>query len=288
VATKAERAAAIRARLALLEELDELEEDEEQGVADGELMLCRELLGEFRKQQIVQDTPDPTTDAEHYALAAVLPRHLVDALLEEGWVDPCQREWETEPEPEVVAVPVKAARAKLKKVAPPIPPGLFDEIGSPADQSIAELVDREVERRLAEQVVVRVPLSADDDMPEELRVPMPRMKKPKKKKPKRVADEDVQRRYLDGTLVEPRAAREAQLDTPPPLTVEPPAAPAGWVEGPDGRLVPPPRQPVKAVYPPVRGKGRTPRAIAMGGMVSTEKWVRDGSGRKVPADQVGT
>jgi hypothetical protein len=309
------RADDIRRELALIEELKQLEggEPEADEVAEGEQLIMLELLGEFAKQQIVQQTEDPTIDAEHFGLAAVLTRPMVETLESNGWKDPCPRDWHLSPET-LKPKPVKASpllrargvvvdgvsretprvtrtRAGLVKVNGNghngVPASLADQVHVEVQPpNLEQLVAREVARIQAETLAGQRVLVGDDDTPPELRSVAPayppKVKKPKKKK--KVAEEDVPRFYSNGQPV------IADADIPlvqPESTAPAPPVQVGWVEGPDGRLQPPPRKAVKAVYPPVRGKGRPPRALALGGLTTGDDWVRDpSSGRKVPRDQL--
>lgn len=299
------RAEEIRRELALLAELRELDDEPAAAADEGLELILLELLGEFRKQQVVQGVVDPTLDAEHYALAGVLDRASVEALEAQGWIDPHGREWNLMQQP----APTRVARPKLRPIAEPqLPASLLDQVVVHASEiDLQALVAAEIAR-------LQAPAADDGDIPAELRVngyPAPsvpvrqalaaRPKKPKKAKKKA---EPTTLRFADGTPVPPPAPREVPADPLHALTdgdqaflngqleaaeVTAPlqSTPVGWTRGPDGQLIAPPRKAVKAVYPPVRGRGRKPPGLALGGLTTNNEWVRHpASGRMVPPDQV--
>lgn len=286
----------LRERAALMKQIADIEASAATGevagpadpdeVDDDAAALMRELLGEFLKQQVLQETDDPTLDVEHFNLALVLTKPMVDILEAVGWIDPCPRAWKAESTADItVAVPTpEVVRARIAQRRAAVP------VESPQDPRELLLPMRVDTRYL------------DDDMPPELREQMlaaqaappvvvqDRPKKPKKpKKPKARYDGDrldTEQRFADGSLVPP-PARPALIDQeallawsgeqatlPVPVIPAEPAAPAE----------PYVRQPVKAVYPPVRNtKRKVP--IQMAGLVSGQDWVRDGGGRRVPIEQ---
>lgn len=328
----------LRERAALLREIADLEtsgvsvgETEADEADEGRILILRELLGEWRKQQIVQDTESPTFTEEYFGLAAVLDREAVEMLEEAGWEDPCPRDWHlappTRPAPTVsreTSPTPRIPRQRLRPVAvtpvatQAMPASLADQLSDIAVRAgapdVAALVQAEAARIVAEQEDARRVLAWDDDTPEELRMVLakpPRIgeqigaaqmadaaaKKARKKAKKARKADPVERYYADGSPVIDAASSStapspavdlAEALTDPSIQAEI-APPAGWVTGPDGRLVnTAKRAPVKAVYPPVRGRGRHP-AIAIGGMRSSQDWVRDpSSGKRVPRDQVNT
>lgn len=275
----------LRERAALLREIAALEAgeqvDAEPEIPDDEMLLLRELLGEFVKQQIVQDTELPTLDQEHYGLAAVLQEHHVDWLIERGWADPVPREWKRD-----------ANRVTLP-ILPPAP-------------TQAEIVRARIAARnpqLAQGGIIQNDvLHPEPDVSRETVIALDKPKKPKK--PKKVKPLVEVQRYADGTPVEvvpaevpvdplqalngaDRTYLQSQLELAEAAQpLQSPDPPVGWLQGADGRLIPPPRKPVKAVYPPVRGRGTPPPGLMQEGMTTASSWPRDSSGRRVPPDQV--
>lgn len=299
------RAEEIRRELALLAELRELDDEPEAAADEGLELILLELLGEFRKQQVIQGVDDPTLDAEHYALAGVLDRASVEALEAQGWIDPHGREWNLMQQPVPTGVPrpysIASRRPKLRPIAEPqLPASLRDQVVVHAPEiDLQALVAAEIAR-------LQAPAADDGDIPAELRVngyPTPSApvqqvldatpKKPKKAKKKAgLSIPSTTLRFADGTPVPPAAPREVPAVEYDPGDGNPPSAsetvtPAGWTRGPDGQLIAPPRKAVKAVYPPVRGRGRKPPGLALGGLTTNNEWVRHpASGRMVPPDQV--
>lgn len=309
----------LRRELEILRELREMGEPEESEIDEGQKLILLELLGEFRKQQIVQETDDPTLGAEHYALSSALDQASVEALEEQGWIDPHGRSWNLVPPADLVPpfprpAPIPRASASPNpyeaaatrpRLRPALPDSLRDQVqvevkpGDPLEALAALLAEHpKLAGLLRPQGTRGDPdlLEVDDDTPLELRTPgsvaPAPVKRAKVKKPKKKAAA-VTHRYADGSLIEAPATVEseavAEPGVPTPIPHDPAAASpqVGWVKGPDGRLVGPPRAPVKAVYPPIRGKGTPPPGLSLGGLTTSNDWVRDpSSGRKVPASQV--